>query len=260
MSCKNCNKDLRTDYAFCPACGGKVIRNRLTFKSLWNDVKDRYFNIDNTIFKTFWHLFTKPQDVVGGYINGVRKKYLDPMSYLGISLALSGFLFFLMRKFFLDKLNLDLFDSNQLNPDVGERLLQATFDYSTFIYLLYIPVTAIAGLLTMNKKNYLLPEYIVAATYSLAHYSIFIFPVSLLMLIFTPELYMKLSIPFLFVMAIYCLYVAYNINSPKMNNRFWRILGYIFFFFMGYMGVSIFMYIIFFVTGVLELSDFIPKK
>ena len=92
MQCKNCGNQLRTDYSYCPNCGAKVIRNRITVKNLWFDIVDRYFNLDNTFLKTFLHLFTKPQIVIEGYINGIRRKYLNPISYLGISLTLSGFL------------------------------------------------------------------------------------------------------------------------------------------------------------------------
>ncbi|MCF7568510.1 hypothetical protein L3X37_09050 [Sabulilitoribacter arenilitoris] len=48
MNCRNCNNTLRTDFSFCPDCGSKIIRNRLTPKSLTYDFLERYFNLDNT--------------------------------------------------------------------------------------------------------------------------------------------------------------------------------------------------------------------
>ncbi|MDO6470350.1 DUF3667 domain-containing protein [Maribacter sp. 1_MG-2023] len=90
MECKNCHTNLRTDFSYCPDCGAKVIRNRLTVKNLWYDATERFFNIDNTFLITFKHLFTKPDEVIGGYINGVRKKYLNPTSYFTIAITLGG--------------------------------------------------------------------------------------------------------------------------------------------------------------------------
>lgn len=82
MDCKNCNNSLPIACSYCPDCGAKVIRNRLTLKNLWSDVTERFFNLDNTILKTFLHLCTTPDVVIQGYISGVRKKYMNPIGYL----------------------------------------------------------------------------------------------------------------------------------------------------------------------------------
>ena len=63
MNCKNCNSTLRTDYSFCPDCGAKVVRQRITNKSLIYDFLERYFNLDNTFLKTIWHMLIKPEEV-----------------------------------------------------------------------------------------------------------------------------------------------------------------------------------------------------
>ena len=112
MTCKNCDTRLRTDFLYCPACGGKVIRNRITIKNLWTDVLERYFNLDNTFVNTFVHLFSKPEVVIEGYLQGLRRKYLNPISYLGIALTLSGVQIFLMSKS-IDLLDFDFYDTEE---------------------------------------------------------------------------------------------------------------------------------------------------
>ncbi len=94
MTCKNCDARLRTDYLYCPACGAKVIRNRITIKNLWTDFLERYFNLDNTFIRTLVHLTTKPEVVIEGYLQGIRRKYLNPISYMGIAITLSGLIVF----------------------------------------------------------------------------------------------------------------------------------------------------------------------
>ena len=94
MTCKNCEAALRTDYAFCPGCGAKAAPNRLTFKGLFTDILERFFDLDNSFYRTLKSMTVRPELVIGGYIDGMRRRFLHPMSYLGIVLGLSGFLFF----------------------------------------------------------------------------------------------------------------------------------------------------------------------
>ncbi len=260
MNCKNCDKSLRTDHSFCPDCGAKVIRNRLTFKNLCYDITERYFNVDNTFLKTFWHLFTKPQVVIGGYIEGIRKKYLNPISYLAIALTLSGITLFVMRKTFKKGIDFSKFSGGQnLNSEMGEKLMSTIFDYSSFIFLLYIPVFAFAGWVAFNQRNYNLSEHAVTAMYSLAQYSIVSFPVSILVLLLSPESYFSLTWPMLIFMVTFAIYVVNRLNKLKPMQRITRSLLYIFLWGAGYLGTMLFFYLILFVTGEISLSDFAPK-
>ena len=97
MECKTCGSSLRSDFSYCPNCGAKIIRNRLTLKNVWQDLTFQVFNLDNTLFKTIRHLITKPEAVVESYIEGARKKYMNPISFFAIAITLSGLLFFLLR-------------------------------------------------------------------------------------------------------------------------------------------------------------------
>ncbi|WP_297793856.1 DUF3667 domain-containing protein [uncultured Eudoraea sp.] len=81
MECKNCGTTLNEDVNYCSNCGARIIRKRLTFKNLSHDLIERYFDLDNTFLRTFIHMFTKPEQVIEGYISGIRRKYLNPISY-----------------------------------------------------------------------------------------------------------------------------------------------------------------------------------
>ncbi len=261
MECKNCQQPLRIDYSFCANCGARIIQNRLTFKNLWHDVTERYFNMDNTFFKTLWHLIIKPELVISGYIDGVRKKYLNPINFMAIALTLSGITMFLMRKVFKGGVDLSgVLGSDNLNNEVGNKIMSTTFDYSSFIFILYIPVFAFAGWAAFNKRDYNFSEQFVTAAYSLAAYSIISFPISILFLLIAPESYFSLSMPILFLMLFYALYVANRLHYFKFLNRISRSLLYIFLWVIGYFGVIIFFYIILFATGEISLQDFAPSK
>lgn len=254
MSCKNCGTALRTDYNFCPVCGAKVIRNRLDFKSLWLDVKDRYFNWDNTFIKTFVDLFRRPQVVIGSYISGIRRLYLNPISYLGITLAVSGLFLFLMRKVFWD----DIFTADMgpaMNMETAEKIMTVTLDFTNFVFLLYIPILAFAGWMVFNKRNYNLAEYIVVGVYTLSQYSLATTPLSILVLIFAPSSYLSYSFVFIAVMALYAIYVLNKLNGRSIG----KSLLFLFLFVVGFFGVSILMNLVFLATGLISLEDLAPK-
>ncbi|WP_445384398.1 DUF3667 domain-containing protein [Robiginitalea sp. IMCC44478] len=258
MQCKNCNTTLRTDFAFCPGCGGKIVLKRITFKGLTSDFYDHYFDLDNTFIRTFLDLFTKPQQVLWAYVEGVRRKYVNPMSYLAISFALSGILFFVMKKQ-IDKLQMDLF-SGQMDSEAGRKILDVTMEYSSLIMILYIPIMALAGYLVFNKKDFNLPEYTTAATYVLAQYSIFTFPISLILLLLSPESYMNYSLFGILILVVYTGFAFARFNGGKLRQQLLRFFIYGIIFVIGYFGLSLVLNIIFFLTGVLEIKDFLPKQ
>ena len=99
MDCKNCQNSLSQKDDYCNVCGAKVIRNRLTVKNLWADFAEQFLNYDNKFLKTYLALFKKPEDVIGSYINGTRKKYVNVISYFAIAVTLSGIQLFILRKF-----------------------------------------------------------------------------------------------------------------------------------------------------------------
>ncbi len=99
--CKNCDTPLNLDQAFCPSCGAKRMYNRLNWSNLTEDFVDRFLNIENNFLRTFLILFKKPEDVIGGYIDGMRKRYLSAFSYFAISLTITGLYTFVFRKWFM---------------------------------------------------------------------------------------------------------------------------------------------------------------
>jgi len=259
MECKNCSLALRTDYSYCPKCGAKVILNRMNLKNLANDVTERFFNFDNTFLKTFLHLLTKPHLVIGGYVKGVRKKYMDPISFMTIALTLSGILMFFLRKYFKDDINWNQL-ANAQNEAANAKIMEAMFEYNSFVFLLYIPILAIASYLTINKGTYNLPEYFVTFIYILAEYSILSFPISIAILLISPELYLEIGVPFVFFIFVYSIYVLQKMNGYKINYLITRSMLYLFLTLVGFIGLIIAVTIVLFATDVVTIAEFTPPK
>lgn len=257
MKCKNCKANLRTDFKYCPVCGAKIVFKRITFKGLFADIFERILNLENNFFRTIGHLTVWPEKVITGYIDGTRRRYLNPINYLTLALALSGVLFYFMKKTALDQMDFDVLGMG-VNQEGSAKLMEATMEYSNFVFILYIPVIALAGYLSLNKRNYNVPEYIVTATYVLAHYSVLMFPVSLLILLFNPEGYLTFSFIFIGVMVAYILFALIRTHrfSPGVNIA--RGIFFVFLFIFGYFGVSIVMPLFFLLTGDITIQDLLP--
>ncbi|MBW8242776.1 DUF3667 domain-containing protein [Muricauda oceani] len=256
MTCKNCDTRLRTDFLYCPACGGKVIRNRITVKNLWTDVLERYFNLDNTFVNTFVHLFSKPEVVIEGYLQGLRRKYLNPISYLGIALTLSGLIVFMMAKS-IDFMQFDAFDT-KTQTVFQEKLMGFIMDYQALIFIIYIPLMAISGWLCFDKKGYNFAERTIIFMYVLAHYSIFLFLPSVLVLLFIPEYYIHFSFIGSLAMVVYATYAVIRISDSEGVALVARLLLFYMILFMLYILNSTLIPFIMILTGVINLQDFAP--
>ncbi len=260
MECKNCENLLRTDYNYCSFCGAKVIQNRITLKSLWYDVTERFLNVDNTFFKTFTHLFSKPEVVIGGYIDGVRKKYLNPVSYITIALTLTGFLIIFIRKTFPDGIDFDIFNTGVYNRETSKRLTDFSLTFYSLNFLMYIPILAFCGWLLYNSRKLNFTEYIVAFIYLQAQYSLFSIPITILVLFLLPEAYMTYSFIGIVLMVSYAMYVLHRLAPVKKGEAIVKAVGFLSLFSMGFVFLGIVQAIMMLVTGTLTLEDFAPKK
>ena len=260
MDCKNCNNTLRTDFSFCPDCGSKIIRNRLTNKSLIYDFIERYFNLDNTFLKTIWHMITKPEKVCGGYISGLRKKYLNPVSMLAISLTLSGFILFLMKKIAWGSIDFSKISYAQTSSGGSgtEKIMTSTMEYSSLLFLFYIPILAFASYLCFNKKNYNFAEHTVTSIYALTSFSIISAVYAVIVLFISPQFYVDTALIYSLIMVLFCVYVAYKNSMDNLRSLFWRIPLFLLVFLIGYLGVSIITVAVLFLTGEISIQDFVP--
>ncbi|MCI2230174.1 DUF3667 domain-containing protein [Polaribacter sp. MSW13] len=93
MKCKNCQKSLLVEANFCNNCGAKVIKERITLKLLLLEFFITIFGIDSKFFLTLRKMITHPQDVIHEYLNGVRKRYINPFAFLAIGAGLSVIVF-----------------------------------------------------------------------------------------------------------------------------------------------------------------------
>jgi hypothetical protein len=187
MDCKNCEASLNSKINYCPLCGAKIVRKRITLKNLWHDISLQFFNLENNLLKTFLHLFIQPEAVIYGYISGTRKKYITVIQYLAISLTLLGLQLFILNKFYPDFLNFQFIgydeylamypkESRLKTEEVMTNYFNFINEYQSLVYVIGIPFTAFITYLAFVKEKLLnFAEHIVLNTYITAQYVAFSF-------------------------------------------------------------------------------------
>ncbi|WP_425077178.1 DUF3667 domain-containing protein [Psychroserpens sp. S379A] len=221
MNCKNCHTELPIESDFCNSCGGKVIRNRLTFKNLFEHVSETFFNYDNKLLRTLVGLIKTPEAVIGGYINGIRKRYVNPISFFGLTLTLVGLEWLFLRKFFPEQLNLSALAVGG-NESTLNNIFSFTQDYSSIIMMLSVPIYAIISRIVFfdNKKfNYV--EHIVAFTYMMALLSLFGAVINIVGAFFGLDLgiAMYVNLPLQVCYVSYCFKRLYKISFAEIFGR-----------------------------------------
>lgn len=169
MNCKNCNSPLNINDRFCATCGAKIIKNRLTLKTITSEFFETFISWDNQLFKTFKLLITKPESVIVSYINGTRKRYVKPFTYLLIALSLYGiFLNFANDLYVAVFSNGFKFNNENISFDKEyiqrmKKITMLSTKYFNFFMMLMIPFYSLLSKKAFKKYNFV--EHIIIITY-----------------------------------------------------------------------------------------------
>ncbi len=79
MNCLNCNQPVSGNY--CSNCGQRNGVGRITLKETFQHFLGAYLSLDGPLWRTTWHLITKPGVVMHSFIEGKRQKYYRPVAY-----------------------------------------------------------------------------------------------------------------------------------------------------------------------------------
>lgn len=259
MNCRNCQLVLLDSSDYCNSCGGKVVRNRLTLRNLFDHFTETFFNYDNLFLRTFIDLIIKPWEVIGSYVQGTRKRYISPLSFFAISLTISGIYIFLVKKYFLASFVM----SNQygnLPENFGDTIVNISIEYYSLTYFVLIPGFALLSRIVFYNKSYNYTEHVVMFFYTMSLISIISSILTVLSLSIYPQSMM------LMVGIVYFIYFAYQIKLYKklfdlsIKQLFLKILLFIPLFFIAYIGISIIVFVLMLVFGYINLQDFAPPS
>lgn len=253
MNCKNCNKGLIASQNYCDNCGAKRIRNRLTIKVLAQQVNEQFLSLDNKLFRTFLDLFKKPEDVINGYVDGTRKKYIDVIQYFAISLTIAGFQVFLMLTFFKEALDLDMgfmeklaeAPANKNNPFLSQDF-ESSSRYQGLIYIITLPLSALSTWLAYyisGDRRFNFTEHIVLNLYYSAQIVIITAVSSIIFLMFGLN-YLVVNFILIIPMFAYLFYILRRVFKDSFWDSFAKFLLVAAFYVGIYICIGILMVII----------------
>ena len=256
MNCKNCEKPLQQDDKFCSLCGAQVVAEKLTDAQVVREFSERYLSFDNKFLSTFKTLFTHPEWVVNGYLNGLRVRYVNPITYLIIAVTLSGLNVYLTKNGYFGDIDYAGMGGNQKTPIDMKEYMNSIYDFNSVIIFMAIPMLAfISKIVFYNFKQVNFAEHnlIYFYTYSQTsilnvlflplvlllkieylHYALFTFVLMIGYHFFALQRIFNLTVKkmvyktllfipiislfyFIFSMVVAVIYVLYLISSGKIN-------------------------------------------
>src|SRR6266540_2091977 len=140
--CKNCNHEFSKNYKYCPYCGQAATTERLNFHHLTHDIVHAFIHADKGVFLLFKELSYMPGKVARLYVEGKRKKYFNPFSFLVLMVAIA--LIFILK-----------FESlvvSHRNLNAGNlEFLHFVFKYFNVFIFIMCPVNAFLTWLFFRK-------------------------------------------------------------------------------------------------------------
>ena len=263
MNCKNCNTILSEENRFCNQCGAKVIQHRLSFKSLLVELKENVFNLDaNRPLQTFIDLFVRPEAVIGGYIQGVRKKCLNPFGYFTLAITLFGlFLFFFSEEYANAMAGVSsTIDQDASQLEITQKISEFVMKYQSFIFFLFVPLLAfISKLVFLKNKKFNYVEHLIINTYGQAHISLF----STLLYFCTVWFQDIFNYISLSVTILYILYFAYILKRLFQLSFLQIVLKTLLFFVIFlpfYLLLSVLLWVFLVVSGQVDLQEMMEAQ
>jgi len=168
-NCKSCEATLNG--LFCSNCGQKVIQERYTLKKIFGDLIANIFNLEKGFFFTLKKLFTAPEEVIDGYLNGQTKKYYNPIRFFLIWVSLQVLItvsFNIWESQFdqvgvlYEKIGLIETDEDKLRMKKISVYIQ---NFLTIIPLFLVPFFSFLGYKLFSKKKLYFAEHCIINTY-----------------------------------------------------------------------------------------------
>ena len=175
MNCKNCDSPITDSYKFCPECGAEIVKERVTLKRIFGQFFTVIFGWDSKFMLTFKGLWLRPHEIFKAFIDGTRKKYVNPFSFFAIGVAFSIIIFNVFSDQFLkfssvkvdttieagegdqdqEEMELAAEEYSKRQEELNKKVQQTLLKYYNIYSFLLLPVyTLIAFLVYWKPYNY----------------------------------------------------------------------------------------------------------
>jgi hypothetical protein len=177
--CLNCGTLLRGEY--CYKCGGQADKSRITGKYLLEEIFHFFTHVEHGFLYTSKEILLRPGKTLHQYLNGKRKRFQQPVSYIIIWITIE----WLIRSQIVRHFHYISIPSNDKTPRYNEVKMFYD-DYSSLFIFILTPLLGLIYFLILGKPRYNFYEMIVINIYGYGTYFILqlLFSTILLGLIF----------------------------------------------------------------------------
>lgn len=237
-----------------------MINNRLTFKNLFNYFVETFLNYDNKFLQTIINVIVNPKDVIDTYINGTRKRYIEPLAFFAISLTISGLYIFVVRKYFPELFEFSELYTTDAQKKFANKITNFTTEYISLLNFAIIPALALISRIVFYNSRYNYTEHLVINFYTMSLFSMFSVVITLLIAAFFPTSLLTISGMLYIIFFIYYCYLMKQLFDLSFKQLLVKIFIFIPLFLFFYLGFSILLVIVALATGNLNLQDFAPPS
>ena len=218
--CVNCDKIATDNY--CANCGQKQGINRLSWKSVFDELQKRLFGFDNNFLRTVKDLTIHPKRVITASIEGVRVKYIGPVGYYFLLITIYVIV---INTFNIDLSNLSLQFNESLNPDLSQEQREMSIKANNFIaenfrLISFIMIPFFVGGLNIifSNKGYNFLETSVITLYGQAH------PIWFSIVFLLINKYTGNALPIMVMTFVSFLYTIIVATFFYTGNKLWNFL------------------------------------
>ncbi len=162
-NCLNCGAEQEISNRFCPQCGQNADTHRLNFKHIWHDLVHAFTHADKGIFSLIWQLALKPGIVAREYVEGKRKKYFNPFTFVILIVGFASVI--LISSGFTSFSGNSAMPKNPISPFLDKHI--------NLLIFMNIPLLALFNRLLFRRANTNYSENLILAAFTSGERSIF---------------------------------------------------------------------------------------
>lgn len=236
--CPNCGSEIEARFRFCSSCGQKSGVRRLNMHDIWHDLFHAFTHTDKGILFLVRELVLRPGRVAREYVDGKRKKYFNPFSFLVIVVAVSTFLI----------ASFNLMTVSGARDPVSQFLNK----HANVVIFLNVPFSALFSWIFFGTRKSNYAENLVLAAYAAGQRSVFYNILFVpLMLLFRSQYFTIVGI----YLSAFILYFAWACAQfHRRQNAKGYLLG-----FLASLCQFLIIYLLIFLSYLIYYSFFAPR-
>jgi hypothetical protein len=168
-TCLNCGEPLAKKY--CPACGQKASVGRIAVPDLVREIPHAIFHLDHGFLFNVRELFRRPGQAIREYLEGRRKPFFHPLTYLILSLVFNYLAVKITDLHYYDDAELHRMSAAEAALIMEYDATQWWFLEHTYLYvLLAISIASVALFLFFRLvgQRFNLAEVVVIISFTIA--------------------------------------------------------------------------------------------